>query len=290
MPKLKVWISVFLVVAVLGGGAAWTLRRSRGAPAVPPAVAAASSALREQTPAAAPAPSADREEPANSAAMRAVDDAAAKNRYAVITFYRSNDAASDTMRAAVQAQRARVASRAELVAVDRDDPANQTLVTRFGLEQAPVPITLVVAPNGAVTRGFPRELGSDVNLAEAFVSSGLAKALKIVQDGKLAIVCLQNGRTTLNKRNQTLASELAADPQLASISAVLTMDPADRGEADFYRQCGVTTGARKAQVLLLVPPGRVVGVFDGDTAKETVMTKIVSACSGGSCGPSGCGP
>jgi hypothetical protein len=286
MSKSIAWISAGVVVAVLGGGAVWMLRPSQGTPAAPPAVAAASPTVTEQAPAAAPAP---REEPVNSTAIRAVDDAAKHHRYAIITFYRPKDAASDTMRAAVKAQRVRVASRADLMEVDRDDPDNEALVARFGLEQAPIPITLVVAPNGAVTAGFPQELKAKVNLSKAFVSTGLANVLKILQSGKMAVVCLQNGRTTLNKENQVLAKEITAAPQLAGITEILTMNPDNRAEADFYTQCKVTKGTRKAQLLLLVPPGRVVGVFDGNTAKETVMAKIQSACSGGSCGPGGCG-
>jgi len=147
-----------------------------------------------------------------------------------------------------------------------------------------------VAPNGAVTAGFPTELKPEVKLAKTFVSTGLANVLKTLQSGKMAVVCLQNGRTTLNKQTQALAKEIAADPRLAGQAASLTMDPADRAEVDFYTQCKVPKGARKAQLLLLVPPGTVVGVFDGDTAKDAVMAKIQSACSGGSCGPSGCAP
>lgn len=290
MSKSATWISVVVVVAVLGGGATWMLRQSREAPSAPPAVTTAIPTVPEQAQAAVPAPKTSQAEAANSAAERAVNDAAAKHRYAILTVYRPKDAASDTMRAAVKAQRARVTSRADLVEANIDDTANQTLITRFGLEKAPVPITLVVAPNGAVTGGFPQELKADVNLAKSFVSSGMANVLKVLQDGKLAIVCLQNNKTTLNAKNQALARELAADPQLASISSIQTMDPADRTEADFYKQCGVTTGTRKAQVLLLVPPGKVVGVFDGDTAKDAVMAQLVSACGGGGCGPSGCGP
>lgn len=292
MAKSTTWISAVVVVVVLGGGATWMLRQSRGAPSTPPTVAAASPTVPEQSNTAASVPDTSAANSARSVAERTIDEAAAKQRYAILTVYRPNDVASDTMRAAVKAQQTRVAARAEMVAVNRDDPANAALVTRFKLDQAPIPITIVVAPNGAVTGGFPQELKADVNLAKSFVSSGMANVLKVLQDGKLAIVCLQNNKTTLNAKNQALARELAADPQLASISSVQTMDPADRAEVDFYKQCGVNTGARKAQVLLLVPPGKVVGVFDGDTAKDAVMAKLVSACGSGGCGTGGggCGP
>jgi len=290
MSKSITWTGVIVVVAVLCGGAVWALRQSRGAPTAPPAVAPPAPAVPARPEATAPTRATVSTKPAESPAERAVDKAAAKHRYAIITVYRQQDPASDTMRAVVKAKQARVVSRADLVEVDRDNAANQALITRLGLEKAPIPIALVVAPNGAVTAGFPNEMKSDVNLAKSFVSTGMSNVLKVLQGGKLAVVCLQNSRTALNTKNQALAKAIAADPQLASVSEVLTMDPADRMEADFYKQCKVTTGTKNAQVLLLVPPGKVVGVFDADTSKDAVMAKIQSACSGGSCGPSGCGP
>lgn len=235
-------------------------------------------------------------EPAPKASLEnaAISAAAKQNRYVFVTFYRKDDAASKKMQAAMKPVQAKLSRRASFVSVDIDDPVQQEVVSRYGADRSPIPLTLVVAPNGAVTAGFPTEI-KKTDFSDAFVSDGMASVLKVLQAKKLAAVCVQGSRTKNNKKNLATADELKAAPELGGAVEIVKIDPSDRAEAKFMKECQVDTRSTDAQLLLLAPPGKLVGKFTSADTKDTIMASLKSAlggggCGGGSCGPSGCGP
>jgi len=195
------------------------------------------------------------------------------------------------MLATVKSVQGKLSARASFTTADVGNPVHKVLINRYGVDRAPMPLTLVLAPNGAVTGGFPKEV-KPTDFSDVFVSNGMADVLKALQNGKLAAVCLQNGRTKYNKESLGAAQGMGADSRLSGRVEVIKIDPADRAESKFLQQCKVNTGSANSQVMLLVPPGKMLGVFDGNTTKDKLMASLQSALSscGSGCGPSGCGP
>lgn len=170
------------------------------------------------------------------------------------------------------------------------------MVSRYGADRSPIPLTLVVAPNGAVTAGFPNEI-KKTDFSDAFVSDGMASVLKVLQAKKLVAVCVQGSRTKNNKKSLATAEELKAAPELGGSVEIVKIDPSDRTEAKLMKECQVDTRSTDAQLLVLAPPGKLVGKFASADTMDTIMATLRSSlggggggCGGGSCGPSGCGP
>ena len=90
-------------------------------------------------------------------------------------------------------------TRADSIAIRVTDPAEAGIVTRFGVSQAPMPLVLVLAPNGAVTASFPGKFTKE-QLLGAFGTPSMERLLGALQQGKLALLCLQNGRTRGTQR------------------------------------------------------------------------------------------
>ena len=227
-----------------------------------------------------------------SPAETAIQAAARQNRYALVTFYKKNDSASTKMLADAKKLQARYSSRANFVSVDVGNSIHQGIISRYGADRSPIPLTLVIAPNGAVTAGYPNEI-KKTDISDAFVSSGMADVLKALQNGKLAAVCLQNSRTKHNKESLAAAEGLKYDQRFGGAVQIVRIDPSDRSEAKFMQQCKVDTNPANAQLIVLAPPGRIVGKFDGATTTDavvaTLMKSLGGGCGGGSCGPGGCG-
>jgi len=226
-----------------------------------------------------------------SPAEIAIRASAARRRYVFVTFYKKQDTSSTKMLAAIRSARGKLSNRANFVSVDVGSAANQALVKRYDVDRAPLPLTLVLAPNGALTAAFPREIETS-DFSDVFVSEGLADVLKVVQSGKLAAVCLQNGKTKFNKESLAAAEGLRADSRLSGRVGIVKIDPSDRAELKFLQQCKVNNGSADSQIVLIVPPGRVLGAFDGNTTKDKLMAGLQAALAscGSGCGPSGCGP
>lgn len=226
-----------------------------------------------------------------SPAETSIKAAAKQKRYAIVTFYKKNDAASTKMLAEAKKLQAKYSSRANFVSVDVDNTVHKNLISRYGIDRAPIPLTLVIAPNGAITAGYPNEI-KKTDLSDAFVSSGMAEVLRVLQSRKLALVCLQNGKTKFNKESMAAAEGLKADPTLRGVVEIVKIDPTDSRESKFLQQCKADTSSANAQVVMIIPPGRILGAFEGNTTKDKLMASLRSAMRscGSGCGPSGCGP
>ena len=218
-----------------------------------------------------------------SPAETVIRAAARQNRYAIVTFYKKNDAASTKMLAEAKKLQAKYSSRSNFVSADVGNAVHQELISRYGVDRAPIPLTLVIAPNGAVTAGYPNEI-KKTDLSDAFVSSGMANVLKVLQSGKLAAVCLQSPKTKLNKESLAAAEGLNTQAQLRGAVEVVKIDPSDRSEAKFIQTCKADAGSDSAQIVIIAPPGRIVGTFDGTATTDSMMAALTKAFSGATCG------
>jgi len=223
-----------------------------------------------------------------TSAEDAIWSAAKQHRYVFVTFYKNNDSASKTMLADVKSIQGKLANRADFVSVNVADKADRAVVTRYGADRSPMPLTIVVAPNGAVTAGFPRMINKN-NISGAFVSDGTAEVIKVLQDGKMAVVCLESSRTNHNSECTATARALKSDSRLGGAVEIVTIDPSNRSESTLMKQWKVDTGSRDAQLVVAAPPGKFIGKFDATASKDTIVASITKAMSGGCCGGGSCG-
>lgn len=238
--------------------------------------------------AAPPAPPAPK-----SAGQAAIADAARTNRYVFILFARADDAATQAVRQTLQAALARRGAQATSLEVRVTDPAEKPMVEQYGVSRAPMPLVLAVAPNGAITGGFPLKL-TEAQVAQAFVSPAVAQCLKAVQARKLVLVCVQQ---TPGAALQQGVRDFHADPQYRTASEIVTVQAGDPAEADFLKRLQVPARPNGPVTVLLAPPGSSLGAFTGAITKEQLIDKLKASksccpggcCPGGCCGPNGCG-
>lgn len=218
--------------------------------------------------------------------------AAAKgNRHVFVTFYKSGDSASTKMLADMKKVQAKLASKASFTTASVGDSSHRTLVKRYGVDRSPVPLTIVLAPNGAVTAGYPREIRK-TDFSSVFVSKGKADVLKALQDQKMAVICLQNSKTKHNKQSLAAAKGLETNPQFEGLVRIVRMDPSSRAESGFLKSLKISTGSKEAQIAVVASVGKVLGKFTGAVTTSTVVNGLNKALGGGgsNCGPSGCAP
>ena len=182
-----------------------------------------------------------------------------------------------------------VADRAQSVAVNTTDASEKSIVAKFDLERAPMPLVLAVAPNGAITGGFPTKF-EEQQLLDAFTTPATERVMKSLQDGKLVLVCVQNAKTKSNDVAMQGVRDFKADVRFASATEIVTLDPSDKKEASFLADLKVSPDTSEAATVFVVPPGKALGKFEGATNKDALVELISKAGSGCGCGPGGCGP
>jgi hypothetical protein len=221
--------------------------------------------------------------------MAAMQKAAKNNKYLFALFRKESDDKATAMRQVLDAVIEKVADRADAIEVDVSAAAEKDIVDHFDVAYAPLPLLLAVAPNGAVTGGFPGRVESQ-DLLNAFVSPGTAQCLKAMQDRKLVLLSIRNGKTDSVKEAMQGVREFKADERFAKGTEVVVVDPTNKAETQLMSDLEIDPKTKEAVTLFLAPPGRCIGRFHGATNLDDLVTTLVSAMSGcGSCGPGGCG-
>lgn len=225
--------------------------------------------------------------------MDAIKQAGEAGKYLFLFFSKTDNDQTLAMRKVFDKAMEKVADRAQWVAIDVADPSEKAVVAKFDIARAPMPLVLAMAPNGAITGGFPTKF-DEQQLLDAFATPCTEKALKQLQDGKLVFVCVQNDKTKSNDAAMQGIREFKADARFASATEIVMLDPADSAEASFLADLKIDPKTEEAVTAFLAPPGSAIAEYKGATDKAELVAAIQKAnssgCAGGSCGPGGCAP
>ncbi len=228
-----------------------------------------------------------------SRGLTAIDTAAGANKYLFIFFWKANDEQSRRMYGVFQSTMKSWAKSVNSVGVQITDPREKPVVDKFGVSRAPMPLVLALAPNGAITKGFPIKF-DESQLRQAFVTPCTARCLKALQERKLVLLCVQNQKTQFSQVAMRGVQDFQADARFAKATKIVTLNPDDRSEAAFLKDLQVDPRTPTAVTFVLAPPGAPVAKFAGPVTKDQIVAKVSAAksgpCANGQCGPGGCGP
>ncbi len=228
-----------------------------------------------------------------SPGLTALAKAAEENRFAYIFFWKAEGDATQRKRDAFDAAMNRLGDRVAPVSVCVSTPEEKPTVDAFKVSRAPMPLVLAVAPNGAVTKAWPLEFQADT-AEEGMVSDGMAACMKTFQDGKIAVVSVQNSTTSHAEEAAQAVVGFLNDERFTGSAEAIFLDPVDPAEAGFLADLKVSPATDKAVTVLLAPPGSPVATFVGAVSTAAIVAKVTDAKSGccpdGKCGPGQCCP
>ena len=227
--------------------------------------------------------------PATDVAADAIRQTTAADKYAFVIFHQKGEDVAglrQTVKKIVEDSKGRAGS----VEVDVADPTSQATVRKYGVNRAALPLVFVLAPNGAVTGGFPGSCDAQM-LSAAMVSKPFAACLKALQDGKLVFVAVPGTNAADNRAAMKGVDEMAADEQFAGYTEILPVRAGDQTGGDLLARLKVADAGKTAVTVLLVPPQRIVGTYTGATDKATMAADVTRAMAGATCGGGvACGP
>lgn len=227
-----------------------------------------------------------------SLAFAARQKAAEEGKYLFAFFTKNKDDKPTEMRRVFDRAMAKATDRANVVAVSVTDPAEKDIVKEYGLERAPMPLVLAIAPNGAITGGFPTTF-SEQDLLSAFATPATEQCMKSLQDGKLVFLCVQNEQTKMNDEAMQGVKSFAADERFRDAAEIIKLDPTNEAEKSFLSDLQLDVAVKTATTVFLAPPGAPIAIYEGPTTKDQLLAELQKAGScgpGGACGPEGCGP
>jgi hypothetical protein len=212
--------------------------------------------------------------PTASQAEATLDQAAADGKYTFLVFYKTNDAATQAMAATLKEG---LASRTETAVgayVQVGQPAEKALVDRFDVSRAPMPMTIAVAPNGAITGMFAQKLTAE-GIENAFVTPTMTNCMKSLQAGKLVFVSVYGSAKAPAPAS---LKDFQTDPHFKDRLVTFSLLAADPAEAKFLKQMQIDAAkATGTTTVLLAPPGVLVGKFDAFTSKDDIAAALAKA-------------
>ena len=150
----------------------------------------------------------------NGGGMAAIEKAAQAEKYLFALFWKEENAETAAMRSVLQEAMKELADKADSVEVEVTAGSERAIVEKFDLDRAPMPLILAIAPNGAVTGGFPTKV-EDQELREAFASPCTQKCMKALQNRRLVFLCVQNTSTNSNDDAMQGVRDFKASPDRA---------------------------------------------------------------------------
>ncbi len=215
---------------------------------------------------------------------RAVDDpglaaagvASKEGRYLMVLF-RQDDKPSELAEAFNKARGA-LADTAKAIVVNTLNPAESGLVKKYNLYGAPMPLAVIIAPNGAVTGTFKKPFTVD-QARQRFMGPVAQACILAFQQRKIVFLCVQGETTKNNGEAMAGVNQFKKDPKLGSTAEVVIVDPGDPEEKPLLRRLGVTLNPVVAETILLAPPGKMLGKWSGATSKDVFTKRLIAEAS-----------
>lgn len=208
-----------------------------------------------------------------SRAQAVLSHAASENKFTFLVFFKQNDAATAAMSSSLQKTLAEHADQCVVTFVKVDDPAERALVAQYDVARSPMPLSLAIAPNGAITGLLGAKFAAE-HVHNSFVTPTMMSAMKSLQGGKLVFVTVR-GAGGVNA--STALSELQTDPHFGPRMVTLAMNAADPDEALFMEQMKIDPRTNLTRIALLAPPGMLVAKFDANASKNEIAAALADA-------------
>lgn len=199
--------------------------------------------------------------------------AAGEGKTTYLVFYRSWDATAQAVGQAVKTHADKHAGRATWAAVGISDPSQKSLVEKFQVGRAPMPLVLGVHPNGAITGVFQKPM-TEAEFVQTLVSPAKAECMKGLQANQLVLLCVQSSAKESVPQG---VKDFQADPHFGKRTQVLTVQLKDPNEAGFFAHLQIDPRTSTPVTVFMAPPGVLVGKFASTASKAELSEALHKA-------------
>ena len=221
--------------------------------------------------------------------MKAFETSWKADHYVLAFFYSEMNDIVKEKKASFETIAAGLKDKADAHFVDIKDPKQIDVVNLYKVDRAPMPLVLVVAPNGAITGGFPRDF-TEERILSSIVGPLSTQCLKALQEGKFVFVCVQGDDVKANASAMKGVVDFKDDIQYGPITEVVIFKGTGPSEQRMVKSLGLEEKPAEPVTAFLAPPGSMIGKFTGSTDKDKLVAALTSRQkSGGACCPAGSG-
>ncbi len=202
-----------------------------------------------------------------------------KSIFTAVLFYDKTDSAAYQSMDSTAKQFAKDNSRRVVLReVAADSAGAASLVEKYRLLRAPMPLLLVFAPNGAITRGYAQKVEL-AKLQTSLVGPVEQKLIKYMQQRKPVVIRIPSKTPQENADFNTVITDFEKlrgfKPEVLEVIAL------SKDDKKLEEKYGLSLYSGKAQTVVLTTAGTVAGSFSGKVSAEDISEALKNA--GSSC-------
>lgn len=194
--------------------------------------------------------------------------------FTYMLFWKQNDPNTQQFAETIRKGAARRPEQANWTSINVNDVANKTVVAQYGVSRAPMPMALCVANNGAITAVFTRR-PTDEALDRAIVTPAMVDVTKALQDKKIVVIHV---KPTKDAPLPYGVLEFTEEPDFKARTMVFDIVASDATERRFLTDMEINAASvRDSAVVIMAPPGVLVGKFAASVSMNEITTKLHAA-------------
>jgi hypothetical protein len=170
--------------------------------------------------------------------------------------------------------------------MNRSDAANAEFVAKNRLSGAPLPLILVIAPNGVITAGFTTDKATPEALVAAIPSPKKADVQKYLSQGKSVFIVVTN--KSMSTKDNVMNTCQQACIEMENNAKMIEISLDDPKEKQFLTELKVDIAATEPMTYVINSKGQITGAFNDDVNSTTLVASAKKVAASG-CGPAGCG-
>jgi hypothetical protein len=206
-------------------------------------------------------------------------EAADAKKHLYIFFYSDEQDAKGEIRKSFDAAMAKMSDVAKPIAIRREAPEEKTFVEKFGLNNAPMPLILVMAPNGAITQGVLGQNMSEEKLRAGIASPAQQNCMKALQENKFVLLCAYKKDLAADDPTLKVVTDFKADAKNAKTTEIVRVDPGEEAEQKFLKQFKISAESPSTTVVL-APPRTLLKTFVGPVTKAGLEAALKPSTGG----------
>jgi hypothetical protein len=177
----------------------------------------------------------------------------------------------------------KLSSKSTVIELNRSDKANESLVAKYRLAGAGLPLILVIASNGTEAGGvaYMKQTTAE-SLVALIPSPKKAEVLKVLNDGKPVFLVVSKKSMT---KKEVLSKCETACADMKDGAKVVEVDFDDAVEKKFLSSLKITEIGAEPQTYVINTQGQVAGSYTGVTDSKTLVATATKKASSGCCAP-----
>lgn len=218
--------------------------------------------------------------PADGSAA-ALEDITAANKAGKTVFLVVTDAAGKNLDAArhVANQASQKTPDSVVLELNRSDPAQAPAVQGYRVAGAPVPLVMVIAPNGVAAGASLVKKGALERLLKLVPTPAKAEYLKVLSQKQTAIIIFSHAK--MPKQSPLFREVSTVVTQANGKVNTVLVDTTARAEQKFLAEWKIDPKATEPTVVVMSPKGQTLGRLTGaPSAKVLLETTTKKPCCG----------